>query len=77
MWVTSRVTRDGSEGWEGFPLPPAAECGIGRRFSQFAGTVCRRCFDAGIEWRYDGCDNPAVGELMRYVAPTSVTVPLS
>ena len=75
MWVPSHLTCDGGERWEGFPLPPAAQCGIWRRFSQFVDTVCRCCFDAGVDCGCDdGYDNPAVAELMRYVAQTIATV---
>jgi hypothetical protein len=63
------------EGWEGFPLPPAAECGIWRRFALYVDTICRRCLDAGVDCGCDdGLGNPAVGEMMRYIERTVATV---
>jgi hypothetical protein len=75
LLLPSHLTCDGLESWEGFPLPPAAECGIWHCFALYVDTVCWRCLDAGVDCGCDdGLGNPAVGEIMRYIERTVATV---
>jgi hypothetical protein len=75
LLLPSHLTCDGLESWEGFPLPPVAECGIWRRFALYVDTVYRRCLDAGVDCGCDdGLGNPTVGEIMRYIERTVATV---